>query len=225
MPYPKTNLTLYSSPLEQPRPFSSSENLEHSGVLGMKWGHWNAETVRKYTGGGQQGGKSLSGTFKRGVRVIKKSMANAKESVSKRSAASAEKKKAREIERIKKVNPAKLMSDEELKTRIARLKLEKEYNQLTAEQINKGRRLTKEAIAKGINAGLEAGIKGALTAAISSLGRKQADKKKDKKEEPEAPKPELKYHHPPQVKPMGLGSGSSSSSSSSSSGKKKRRKK
>lgn len=223
MPYPKTNLTLYSSPLEQPRPFSSSESLEHSGVLGMKWGHWNSETVRKYTGGGQQGGKSLSGTFKRGMRVIKKSMASAKESVSKKAAASAEKKKARETERIRKVNPAKLMSDEELKTRIARLKLEKEYNQLTAEQINKGRRLTKEAIAKGINAGLEAGIKGALTASISAIGRRAADKKKDPKEKPEVPVDEIKYRYTPPAKPAGLGSGSSSSSSSS--GKKKRRKK
>ena len=222
MPYPKTNLTLYSSPLEQPRPFSSSESLEHSGVLGMKWGHWNSETVRKYTGGGEQGGRSLSGTFKRGMRVIKKSMTSAKESVSKKASASAEKKKARETERIRKVNPAKLMSDEELKTRIARLKLEKEYNQLTAEQINKGRRLTKAAIAKGINSGLEAGIKGALTASISALGKKAADKKKeDKKEEPEVPKDEIKYRYTPPVKPAGLGSGSSSSSS----GKKKRRKK
>ena len=221
MPYPKTNLTLYSSPLEQPRPFSSSESLEHSGVLGMKWGHWNSETVRKYTGGGEQGGKSLSGTFKRGIRVIKKSMTSAKESVSTKAAASAEKKKARETERIRKVNPAKLMSDEELKTRIARLKLEKEYNQLTAEQINKGRRLTKEAIAKGINAGLEAGIKGALTASISAIGKRAADKKKDPKEKPEEPVDEIKYRYTPPVKPAGLGSGSSSSSS----GKKKRRKK
>ena len=212
MPYPKTNLTLYSSPLEQPRPFSSSESLEHSGVLGMKWGHWNSETVRKYTGGGEQGGKSLSGTFKRGMRVIKKSMASAKESVSKKAAASAEKKKARETARIRKVNPAKLMSDEELKTRIARLKLEKEYNQLTAEQINKGRRLTKEAIAKGINAGLEAGIKGALTASISAIGRKAADKKKDPKDKPEdkpedkeKPKNQIEYKYTsPEPRPIAL---------------------
>lgn len=87
--------------------------------------------------------------------------------------------------------------------------MEKEYNQLTAEQINKGRRLTKEAIAKGINAGLEAGIKGALAASISQSVEKLPIKE-GSKEKPEEPVDEIKYRYTPPVKPAGLGSGSSS---------------
>ena len=182
MPYQKTNLTLYSSPLEQPRPFSRdasdiNNSLAHHGIGGMKWGIWNEETQRKYTGGGKQGGQSLKGTFKRGVKIIKTSMQKVGDRIEKRKSAAAQDKKNKAAARLKKVSPEKIMSDEELKNRIARLKLEKEYRQLTTEQISTGKKLVRDALTKGLSAGLESGIKGALTAL--AVGPAQAKLKKN----------------------------------------------
>jgi hypothetical protein len=73
----------------------TEDELEHSGVKGMRWG------VRKSSSSGGSGGKKSAATRKHQV---------------------------------------KSMTDEELKSRIARIKMEKEFLKLTAPELSPGRK-------------------------------------------------------------------------------------
>ena len=95
----------------------SDEFLEHFGVLGMKWG------VRKDRSGGSNGGKQ--------TRKEKK----------------AEKKAKKRAERVKNKNKISKMSDTELRQKINRLQMEKQYTQLTAKEKSTGRKVV-EGIVK-----------------------------------------------------------------------------
>lgn len=70
--------------------FEDDHSLEHYGVMGMKWGVWNAETARKRTGG--SGGK-----FKR----VKKAAASSVRSIRERRAAAKETKQIAQEQAIK----------------------------------------------------------------------------------------------------------------------------
>lgn len=167
----------YRSPLEAP--FLRDDELAHHGIMGMKWGVWNEETIRKYTGGGKQGGRSVGETFKKGLRVIKttakRAGSQAKDKLSSAKTTRKQKQNAREYRKLEKRDPVKLMTDEELKKRIARLQLEQQYKNLTTKQVTKGQSLVAKAIASGLQKGLETGIKGALSQYVAGKGKaKQA---------------------------------------------------
>ena len=117
-----------------------SDELQHFGTKGMKWG------VRRY----QNTDGSLTSEGRKRYSVVKaikdyKTASTRKKNLEKARAARIEKKKADE-KRKKDLEagkiPAKKMTDEELKARVARLQMEKSYNDLLKDRksIERGNR-------------------------------------------------------------------------------------
>lgn len=94
------------------------DELYHYGVKGMKWG------VRR--------------TAAQLGRAIKKAGSSLKRSISESNKRANERKRERELREMK--GKARKLSTDELKRRVERLKLEKEYNSLMAETRNRGKK-------------------------------------------------------------------------------------
>lgn len=94
------------------------DELYHYGVKGMKWG------VRR--------------TAAQLGRAIKKAGSSLKKSISESNKRANERKRERELREMK--GKARKLSTDELKRRVERLKLEKEYNSLMAETRNRGKK-------------------------------------------------------------------------------------
>lgn len=113
-----------------------------------------------------------------GVRRSKNQLARASKNAAYR--AKAENK----LERMKRKNTTKnrrLLSDDEIKAKLARLKLEKEYDQLSQEDLSPGKKATQKFLSeKGnkIATTVTAGIAGWVTAEMVSYGKKQLPKAK-----------------------------------------------
>jgi len=112
--------------------------LKHFGVKGMKWG------VRK-------GAKSATVTVKNSAsgKSAEISYNPRKTTVNSQTGeiTTSSKKELKSIQSQVQKNKLKLMSDEDLKKRIGRLKMEQEYKKLTAEQESPGKKLVKKIIA------------------------------------------------------------------------------
>lgn len=101
--------------------------LIHYGVKGMRWG------VRK--------ARPTSGTRKKasGTSRLRKM-------VQKRKRQKAAAAKAKAAPQEKKSNPLSSMSDEELRRKLNRLQMEKQYRELTAPQLSAGRKFANEVL-------------------------------------------------------------------------------
>lgn len=101
-----------------------NDELYHYGVKGMKWG------VRR--------------TAAQLGRAIKKAGSSLKRSISESNKRANERKRERELKEMK--GKPKKMSSDELKGRIERLKMEKEYRSLMNETRNRGRKTVGDVI-------------------------------------------------------------------------------
>lgn len=113
--------------------------LEHAGVKGMRWG------VRKRSSKGSV--KITSSTSGKSAEIKinpKKTTVDA----SSGTISTSSKREAKSISSQIKKNKVKMMSDDELKTRINRLKLEQEYKKLTVAQRSPGQKLVREILAE-----------------------------------------------------------------------------
>lgn len=98
---------------------SVETSVSHSGVKGMKWGIWNEDTKARYLGTGRQ----RTSNPKRATKERLK-----------------ERRKADEY--------SSLLSDKELDRRIKRLEKEKRLRELTASEVNPGKKATNEFLAQ-----------------------------------------------------------------------------
>lgn len=105
---------------------SGQNVLVHHGIKGMKWG------IRRTP---EQLGHAPSKKRKFSIKISRPE--SEKQTVSKASS-----------EPKKKKNSAKEMSDEELRSIINRIELERKYNSLTAPQQSKGKKIVKDILAK-----------------------------------------------------------------------------
>lgn len=123
------------------------ENVIHYGVKGMKWG------VRKQrpTFSGKRKGKTNAQRIYE--RVTKKKTTTEKV----KPAAAPRRKKASE------------MSDDELRSVISRMQLERTYNQLTTKEISKGRKFVNDVLYNSAKATATTYTTKAMTKAIEKL--------------------------------------------------------
>ena len=139
--------------------------LYHYGVKGMKWG------VRR--------------TAAQLGRAIKKAGSSLKRSISESNKRANERKKERELRKMK--GKTKQMSSDELKRRIERLKMEKEYRSLMNETRNRGRKTVGDVISdigKNTvkNIGTQAGVYALGTLINKLAGQDVVNPKKGQKD-------------------------------------------
>lgn len=120
--------------------YNQSDELFHYGVKGMRWG------VRK--------SRPTSG----GTKKSKKKSLFSKMSDKKKKAAKAKEKSKEETQEPEKKKSVKDMSDAELRAKISRLQLEKQYTDLSrqTEPVNKGKKFVENIMTKsGENIGTQ----------------------------------------------------------------------
>lgn len=123
--------------------------LYHHGVIGMKWG------VRRY--------QNKDGTLTAAGKKQKKKTLSAND-----------KERARRKTDLKK---RRTMSDADLKKRIERLKMEKQFKDLTEEDISPGKRAAKSILSSAGTKVLSAAVAGAGAYAIKTALTKKFDPK------------------------------------------------
>ena len=124
-----------------------SEYVEHYGVMGMKWGKWNSETARKYSGG--------SGRARKAVK---------KEVNSFRA------RRAVKAKRSKMIRNRSTLSDKELNKISNRLKSEQNLRKLGQSEVHPGRSATAKTLSKIGGAALTGALSGAVAyATITAL--------------------------------------------------------
>lgn len=166
--------------------YDYTDELYHHGIKGMRWG------VRRYqnkdgslTDAGQRHRKSIGETIHayRVKRKRKKALEKARETRAANMKAAAERKKRLEAGKIK----TKDMTEAEINEKMARLKLEKDYNDLVKEQrpsrankfINKFLDATVEKLADNVGADLVAQTTKVILAEGANVGLKQLGLKPD----------------------------------------------
>lgn len=166
---------------------TTESDLKHYGVKGMKWG------IRKDRQD-KSGMRSVSDMMDRKKPGVKEStVANKPRSAPKISDSRAEPKRVNDF-RARREN--RRMSDAELRSRLARLQMEKQYRELTAKPKSKsfvaevladsGKQAMRQLATRSVNAGLQLALEAAaknskggakvVLTAIAEQGKKKKDK-------------------------------------------------
>lgn len=142
----------------------NENELYHHGVIGMKWG------VRRYQN--KDGSLTSAGKKRQSKTASVKGKPKVKNAKKTKDASLNEKEKAI---RKKDLKNRRTLSDADLKKRIDRMKMEKEFKNLTEEDISPGKKVTKEILSSAGTKVLTAAAAGAMAYAVKTAMTKKFD--------------------------------------------------
>lgn len=139
----------------------NENELYHHGILGMKWG------VRRYQN--KDGSLTPDGRRRQDKATTIKNKTKVKNN---KNVSSNEKEK---LNRKQDLKNRRILSDDDLKKRIDRMKMEKEFKNLTEEDLSSGKKITNEILLSAGTKVLTAAATGAMAYAIKSAMTKHFD--------------------------------------------------